>query len=269
MHLKRWITGVVAVPILVYLIGFGPKWIFYSLLLLVSLLAVLEFYRMSGIGLLTAKTIIVYLLSLALFIGGYTGQVLLEPVFVVLCVLAPLGSTLFSNPLPSREAVREAGIIAMGPIYCALPLVMLMHIHRYHGGAWIFFLLTVIFATDTGAFYCGKYFGRRKLYPSVSPGKTWEGAAGGLLMSLIGAGWFLHLVPLHALGGRILTLVVVLSVAGQIGDLAESMLKRAHGVKDSGWILPGHGGLLDRIDGLLFAVPILYLYLYLSHVVAR
>jgi phosphatidate cytidylyltransferase len=143
---------------------------------------------------------------------------------------------------------------------------MLLHIDRYYpkGSIWIFFLLAVIFASDTGAFYAGKFFGKHKLYEAISPGKTWEGAIGGLLSSLIIAFFFLKIIPLHRLDINILILAASLSVAGQIGDLSESMLKRNYGVKDSGHILPGHGGILDRIDGLLFCIPVLYVYLSFS-----
>jgi len=121
----------------------------------------------------------------------------------------------------------------------------------------------VIFASDTGAFYFGRLFGAHKLYEAISPGKTWEGAVGGLFSSVIAAALFLRLVRLQPLNLEVLILAFVLSVSGQVGDLTESMLKRNHGVKDSGHLLPGHGGILDRIDGLLFAIPILYVYLYL------
>jgi len=133
---------------------------------------------------------------------------------------------------------------------------------RPGGQGWIFFLLAVIFASDTGAFYCGKLLGKHKLYEAVSPKKTWEGAIGGVIVSVIAASIFLRLIALHPLDLSIGILVIALSAAGQIGDLSQSMLKRTHGVKDSGHILPGHGGILDRIDGLLFAIPVLFVYLF-------
>jgi phosphatidate cytidylyltransferase len=139
---------------------------------------------------------------------------------------------------------------------------MLIMIDRYpQGNIWIFFLLAVIFASDTGAFYCGRLFGKHKLYEAISPGKTWEGAVGGVISSVIVALWFLHVLRLHRIDTGILAIVMGLSVIGQIGDLSESMLKRSYGVKDSSRILPGHGGILDRVDGLLFAIPVFYMYL--------
>jgi phosphatidate cytidylyltransferase len=126
------------------------------------------------------------------------------------------------------------------------------------------FLLVVIFASDTGAFYFGRFFGRHKLHERISPGKTWEGAIGGLLSSIFVSFAFFKAIPFNRVDLKIVLLAASLCVAGQVGDLAESMLKRNHGVKDSGRILPGHGGILDRIDGLLFSTPLLYIYLSFS-----
>ena len=121
-----------------------------------------------------------------------------------------------------------------------------------------------MFASDTGAFYFGRLFGRHKLHPTVSPGKTIEGAAGGLLASLLVALLWAQFSSLYPMGLRMLILTILLSAVSQIGDLTESMMKRSHSVKDSGAILPGHGGILDRIDGLLFSIPVQYLFLSLS-----
>jgi phosphatidate cytidylyltransferase len=117
--------------------------------------------------------------------------------------------------------------------------------------------------SDTGAFYFGRVFGRHKLYPSISPGKTWEGALGGLLCSLVPVLLFSHsrFSSICEIDLFYLCFAACLSIFGQIGDLAESMVKRAYGVKDSGGILPGHGGILDRIDGVLFSIPVLYVVL--------
>jgi phosphatidate cytidylyltransferase len=174
---------------------------------------------------------------------------------------------MLTQPVPSKQITANIGNAVLGPIYVELPLVMLMHIDMYYpgkGNIWIFFLLVVVFANDTGAFYLGKLFGRHKLYEAMSPGKTWEGAIGGGLCSFLAAFWFLRIIPLHPLDLSILGLVLFISIAAPIGDLVESMIKRAHCVKDSGRILPGHGGMLDRIDGLLFSIPGLYLFLYWS-----
>ncbi len=125
---------------------------------------------------------------------------------------------------------------------------------------WIFFILAVIFAGDTGSFYVGRHLGKHKLTP-ISPGKTWEGTVGGLLANVLSAGIFgLLFFPSLSLIS-IVVLAIVIGISGQVGDLAESLLKRISNIKDSGTVLPGHGGILDRIDSLLFAIPVLYLYL--------
>lgn len=138
-----------------------------------------------------------------------------------------------------------------------LPLVRRLE----HGLAWVFMVLVISWLGDTGAYFAGRSFGRRKLHPRVSPKKTWEGAVGGVLAAVLGA-LVVRAVALPSLGLlEAVLLGAVLCVCGILGDLSESLLKRAHSVKDSGWIMPGHGGLLDRIDSLLFVVPLLYGYL--------
>ena len=205
-----------------------------------------------------------YFLTSLLFVVLSMRQLLLAPVIIVLWAFFPMTFFMLTHAEPSKEWTTYIGKAVLGPIYVGLPLAMLVLIDiRPYGKMWIFFLLTVIFANDTGAFYFGRFFGKHKLYEAVSPNKTWEGAIGGLLCSIIAAFWFMHLLRLRPMDIIVLVLVLALSITGQIGDLSASMLKRNHGVKDSGKILPGHGGMLDRIDGLLFAIPILYLFLTL------
>ncbi len=120
-------------------------------------------------------------------------------------------------------------------------------------------LLFVVFSCDTGAYYVGHRWGRHKLWPAVSPGKTIEGAIGGLLSSVVVSLVVGTLLPIDvATVGFLLALGFVLALVGQVGDLMESMLKRVSQVKDAGGILPGHGGLLDRLDSLIFAFPVVY-----------
>jgi len=264
MHLKRWLTGIVAFPILIFFIGFGPRWSFYSLLYAVSLVGLIEFYSMTASDLPRFVRWCSYFLTFLLFFVIYVRQVLFVPVVIALLALIPMTFYVFIRHPPVQQNSADISKSVLGPLYVGLPLILLLHIDRYYpdrGNIWIFFLLVVIFANDTGAFYFGRLFGKHKLHQAISPGKTWEGAIGGLLSSLVAAILFLHIIDLHHINPNILILVFALSVSGQIGDLAESMLKRSHNVKDSGQILPGHGGILDRIDSLLFSIPILYVYL--------
>ncbi len=264
MHLKRLLTGVIALPILIYMIGFGPRWVFYAVLFIATIISLMEFYNITTANLPKLVKFATHLLVFLLFLVIYQRQFLYTQFVITLFAFVPMTLFMFKYSSLNKQPASELGMAIIGPIYIAIPLSMILHIDRYYpenGYIWIFFLLVVIFASDTGAFYCGKLFGKRKLYKAISPGKTWEGAIGGVICSIIAALWFLHLVPQCQISLNMLILAVVLSVSGQIGDLVESMLKRNNGIKDSGNILPGHGGILDRIDGLLFAIPILFGYL--------
>jgi phosphatidate cytidylyltransferase len=262
MHLKRWLTALVGIPVVILLIGPAPRWLFSAFIALVAVIGLIEFNRVAAPESPRIIRWAGYVLSI-LFVGvAFVGQIHLLLALAAFWAFAPLTLAVFTLRPQGPEATAEIGKAVLGPIYVSLPLAMLTIIDRYpHGTGWIFFLLIVVFAGDTGAFYCGKLLGRHKLYEAVSPNKTWEGAVGGLIFSVIGAMWFLHLWPIRPIGGGLLLLATVMAVSAQIGDLAESMLKRNQGMKDSSGILPGHGGLLDRIDGILFAIPILYIYL--------
>jgi len=264
MHLKRLLTGIVALPILIYIIGFGPRALFYSVLFAATIISLMEFYKITASNLSTFVKFSIYCLTFLLFLVIYQRQILLAQLVIALFAFVPMSLFMFTRSSSVKQSTTDIGKVVIGPIYIAIPLSMILHIDRYYpetGDTWIFFLLVVIFASDTGAFYCGKLFGKHKLYETISPGKTWEGAIGGVIFSVIAALWFLHLLPQYRITPGMLALVVALSVTGQIGDLVESMLKRNYGIKDSGTILPGHGGILDRIDGLLFAIPVLFGYL--------
>jgi phosphatidate cytidylyltransferase len=185
-----------------------------------------------------------------------------ESVLVVLglnLVFVGLMSTFLYKSKPSIVNVIPKQV--QGIIYIPLLLSFLVMIRRDPDGmTWIFLLLAIIFAGDISAYYVGSYLGRHKLNPAISPGKTIEGALGGLagnlLVGSIGKFFFL---PALSWGPAILFFLAV-GFAGQVGDLFESEFKRSSQIKDSGGILPGHGGFLDRIDALLFASPVAYLF---------
>ncbi|TDN36265.1 phosphatidate cytidylyltransferase [Hymenobacter sp. UV11] len=167
---------------------------------------------------------------------------------------------LFAWP-KSSPPFANIGVALGGIFYISIPMALLTVIahgpHGYEPGR-VFCLILFIWAADTGAYFAGKNFGKHKLAPSISPGKTWEGWAGGAALTLLvgwAAGYFLPDIPL----GHRLVAAGVVAVFGPLGDLAESMLKRSAGVKDSGTFLPGHGGLLDRFDAFLLVLPVLAL----------
>lgn len=160
-----------------------------------------------------------------------------------------------------KASAGEAALFLLGILYVPLLMSHLAALRGMsHGIEWIFLLLVIVMSGDTAAFYVGSSLGRRKLYPIVSPNKSVEGMLGGLAGSIVGtflvkATFFPELSPLDCVATALLV-----GVLGQLGDLFESLLKRSFGVKDSGTIFPGHGGVLDRLDSILFAAPTLYLY---------
>ena len=262
MHFKRWITAIVGLPILIILIAADARWPFYIFISIAAVLGLIEFYNLAAPG-LPKPLLWINSLFVLLFFFLFSQDVLwLFPVIIALLAIFPLAFYMLKHDSSAMDRTVSLGESAMGPVYVGLPISMMVLIDKEpHGRIWIFFLLAVIFATDAGAFYFGRSLGSHKLYEAISPNKTWEGAVGGLICSLITAGIFSSLYPIHRSGSGIIILAFLLSVVSQIGDLAESMLKRCHGAKDSGKILPGHGGMLDRVDGLLFAIPVLYLFL--------
>lgn len=175
-------------------------------------------------------------------------------------VMAALSARLFSGR-ELREAAGRTGITLLGILYVGLlftPLALLRQ--RPSGAVWMALALGVTFLNDTAAYFAGRFFGRHKLHPRISPGKTVEGAVGGVLGSVAAAAVVkLFFLPEFTWLDCVL-LGVPAGLLGQIGDLCESMIKRGAGVKDSGRLLPGHGGVLDRIDGLLFVTPYVYVY---------
>lgn len=158
-------------------------------------------------------------------------------------------------------ALDEFGRYLIGLLWVVGCIAFLVELRRLdHGLAWIFVVLTISWAGDTGAYFSGKFLGNRKLYPLVSPKKTWAGFWGGIGGAIIGV-FVVKQVGFPTLD--VLDCVVLGAVGctmGVLGDLSESLVKRAFGIKDSGWILPGHGGLLDRIDSVLFVAPVVYVW---------
>ncbi len=161
-----------------------------------------------------------------------------------------------------KDAFLDTAIKTVGLVYLAVPLSYMILLRSLDAGRWwLLFVLFVIWANDTFAYFTGKTIGRHKLSPYVSPNKTIEGAIGGLAGAVV-AGCILnrYLSLGMSISGAI-TVSAILGIIGIIGDLAESLLKRSAGVKDSGHIFPGHGGILDRLDSLLFPVPFVYYFL--------
>ena len=258
-HMKRVITSFIAILFLIGVIRYAPLWVFIILILFAALISLNEFYALIKPKIAEKIVFFNYVLTTILFfsiLANNNRSIALFPFFVIV----PLAFFIFTYP-KSHHKIGDIANVIMGPFYICLPLVLLAIIARLpQGRMWIFFILVVIFAGDTGSFYCGKFFGKHKL-TQISPGKTWEGTIGGLIANIACAGLFGYVFFTSLSVISIMIVGIVLGISGQIGDLAESMLKRISNKKDSGKILPGHGGMLDRIDSLLFAVPVMYVYL--------
>ncbi|HDR14436.1 MAG TPA: phosphatidate cytidylyltransferase [Desulfobacteraceae bacterium] len=264
MHAKRWITAIVAVPILVYVIGPGPGWLFHGLLCATAILGLNEFYRMIRPEVAPTVRLLSMFLTAVLFLSLSLRWIILTPGIITLFAFVPLLQSLLRDMPPDEKHTSTAGCAILGPIYICLPLALIVLIDiQPRGHMWIFFLLVVVFATDTGAFYTGRTWGKHKLYESVSPNKTWEGAFGGFFAGTAAGVLFAAYTGIHPVNVALFIVTALTGIAGQLGDLIESMLKRNHGVKDSGGLLPGHGGIIDRVDSLLGASPVMYLYLAL------
>lgn len=163
----------------------------------------------------------------------------------------------------NKFTFEDAGFIMLSTIYVGMGFFYLIQTRVSSGSETeglinIFYVLLVIWATDTGAYFFGRAFGKRKLWPMISPNKTIEGAIGGILISVVVGIVFLILTPFDHSMIIVIGVTILVSIFGQIGDLVESAFKRHYGVKDSGDILPGHGGILDRLDSLLFVLPMLH-----------
>lgn len=258
-HLHRWLTAAVALPILAAIIAIGPGWLLLALVLLVTAGGLLE---LSGLLLAGSKAWLRTLtlsMGLLLPLATYWQGLLGLTVATVAVIFVALAVHLFLYA-KQEKVLPSLGATIFSQLYLPFLISHVLLLFRLPSGRqWIFLLFFVVFSCDTGAYYVGNLWGRHKLWPAVSPGKTIEGAIGGLVSS-VAMSWLVGtLLSLDvATAGFLLALGVVLALVGQLGDLMESMLKRVSQVKDAGGLLPGHGGLLDRLDSLIFAFPVVY-----------
>jgi phosphatidate cytidylyltransferase len=263
MHLKRWITGLIAVPLLAGIIYLGGM-TFTIVIGIVSVIALWEYYRIvfnpDQKSLITPITITGFFTApLMIFTAHYHYFHVIPSVIIInLVITAITAIVLFKNdPSILQDVFKQA----LGIVYVPLLLTYIVMIRNSpEGVTWIFFLFFLVFSADIGAFYAGSFFGRHKLCPSVSPGKTIEGGLGGIILTtIVGMAFQSFFLPAISTWSTF-CLCICVGIIGPIGDLFESTLKRAGNIKDSGSILPGHGGILDRIDAILFVLPVLYFF---------
>lgn len=266
--MKRVLTALVLAPLVLAIVFFGPKWLLTVAVALVAMLAAWEFLALTEHRGAKPPRMAVMVAIGCLFLGNFQWPEETGSLFGLLSIGLLVYCTFRS---PVERALADATSCIFALFYLGLTLVALPMLREASNGpSLLAFLFLTVWVGDSAAMYVGRAFGRRKLAPALSPNKTWEGTIGSLLGSMAAAGILLGVAQLVAHWGSAkfsfgdeawwywLILAAVVNAAAQVGDLAESALKRSAGVKDSGSILPGHGGMLDRIDALLLAAPVLW-----------
>jgi len=260
---KVWMA-VIMVPPVIILIALGPSAVLHLMVLLATFFGLREYYnlvlphskwieRTVGIGLGLILSIIISLV----------GMKEISPFFVL--VLLTLSILFMATSKDLSSTISNMGGTLFGIFFIGFLLAYVSLIRNMtNGRLWVLFLMVTIWAGDISALLIGSFFGRHKLYPKISPKKTFEGLFGSIVGSIIVALAFSLLFIPHLKKGHCILLAVGLGILGQLGDFTESMLKRSAQVKDSGTLIPGHGGMLDRLDSFLFSAPFLhYSLLYL------
>jgi phosphatidate cytidylyltransferase len=258
----RVITAAVGVPLVIFAIWFGNPW--FSLLIAAAALAgAYEFYHMANFDRREPLLYLGLLLSLALVLSPHYRSPDVLPIVITATMLISLICLLRH---PSKEkAFRNWAWTIAGALYVGWMLSYWLNLRGLADGQnWVYLAMLTTFANDTGAFFIGRARGKHKLAPAISEGKTWEGAIGGLICAILGAiviATVLNLIsPFTFRYWQIILLGFLVGLFAQLGDLVESLLKRNMGVKESGNLLPGHGGILDRFDSLIFVGVVVYYY---------
>jgi len=251
--MTRLVSGVALAAAALAAILFLPVLLLRILACIVAGLGAHELLRVTGPAGVTSQRLVVALVVIVCWRVSIAP--LNAPSVLVLCLALVAMEVLFRG-----RSVQEAATGLVAPMYIGVPLGMLVAVHALHGWRATLLLVGTVVVSDSAQYYSGRAFGRRPLAPTISPKKTIEGAVGGIVFGTV----FMALLGPRALPGTaplpLAALGLIIVVLGICGDLFESRLKRAAGVKDSSALIPGHGGILDRIDALLFATPAFYLY---------
>jgi len=287
MTWKRVVTAVVLIPLVVGLVLYGSTLLVAVGTGVFMVLALLEYFALGeAIGWRGHRAWTIVCALILLFLqwlpsvvragdfGGYSvpaglswlvARIVPRPEEAFFLFALGIAVIVMFSRRPLVETLPAAGISASGLLLVAFPLTYAVRLHGWgEYGPWLLlFALVITWAGDTGAYFAGRAFGRHALAPHLSPKKTWEGSLAGLAASIVVAVIFQRW--LHAPLAYLIGMAVVGNVAGQVGDLLESAYKRSAGVKDSGAMLPGHGGVLDRIDALILAFPVVWYYWVLTY----
>ncbi|WP_299705970.1 phosphatidate cytidylyltransferase [uncultured Pontibacter sp.] len=260
---QRLIVGVLGAALFIGGIIFS-EWTFLLLFLGLTLLGTLEFYKLTGAAGIKPNKTLGVLLAAGIFISIFLIDKEYMPAELLYLALPVLFLTFVLELYRKQpQPFTNIAFTILGVLYIAVPfslLQLLGHLQGEYRWQPILGLLLLIWAADTGAYIAGKNFGKHKLLERVSPGKTWEGWIGGTVLTVL-VGWGLAVVFHDLELYQWIGIAVIVSIFGVLGDLAESLLKRSLGVKDSGTLLPGHGGILDRFDSLIMVIPFIVAFL--------
>lgn len=252
--MKRLITGLIITPFFFYVVAFAPDWAFLIVLALVGLFALYEFLGILAARFPEAEDLrrnpVPYAAGLVLLVLPSQEGVFLT-LYGLLAMVLVLRCKDMASGLPLAAGLLLGVVYIFGSWRCGVFL-------RGLSPWWMLFALAINWVGDTFAFYGGRTFGKHKLSPVISPNKSWEGSISSVVSTMILGSVYLHYLFPQVPMWQGLGLCLAANVSGQVGDLSESAMKRGAGVKDSGNLLPGHGGWLDRVDSSLFSVPVVY-----------
>jgi phosphatidate cytidylyltransferase len=260
--MRRILTAVILIPAIVCLVLLGPPWLLAAVTLAIAELGIWEFFRLAEAKLHRVARVPGYAGAAVIMIVSLFANRSVYPLGIaILFVMIAMTWAMYARQDFRIFFSGTVSATLIGITYVAVPLSLLIWICMRPGGRLLTLLgLVLVWTGDTMAFFVGRAFGTHKLALRLSPGKTWEGSAASTVSALLVAVLFARFVWRGIGYGEAVILAAILNVAAQIGDLAESALKRSAGVKDSSQLVPGHGGVLDRIDALLFAAPVLCYY---------
>lgn len=270
MFKSRLITSFVLIPIVIGVLFLMPPFGFTTVLLLVCMLAAWEWGQFAGFTSHFQRCSLAMLCGLMLILMLFSYQSYGVLYVITISLWASLGwwsvalllvlfypsSAIFWRQ--SRVLQLLFGVLTIVPFFWSMLALRQYHyeFNSFIGAWWLLYVMFLVWSADSGAYLFGRMFGKNKLAPRVSPGKTWEGFFGGLVMSALISCLFSHYVPLDLELDSLLVCSIITVLASVVGDLTESMFKREAGIKDSGNLIPGHGGILDRIDSLMAAMPL-------------
>jgi phosphatidate cytidylyltransferase len=259
---QRLLSALVGIPLLIALVGWGPAWLFTGVVLLFAMGAQLELYRMFGAAGVEADQAAGLVLGALVVLAFASDRPVILPLALSMAVIVVVALGL-RRETGAGGAWVGVTLTLLGICYCAWLLGHAIWLRALPGGRMlILYALAVTWCGETAAYFVGRRYGTRPLAPRVSPGKTVEGGVAQLVASVLVAVAGARVAGLSAAEGA--SVGALLGAVGQIGDLSESFLKRSAGAKDAGRAIPGHGGVLDRLDSLLFNVPALYYWLYFA-----